>query len=709
MWWQDSVTKLSGVGLRRAADLEQLGIKTIGDLLYFYPRQDAYLDYSEVKNIRDLAVDGSKQLFKGKIIRINDVSRGKNSFTTFTVYDHTGYADLYLFSGQRFLAKKFKIDDELLITGRVKAGRVNKMVSPEMLQLFNANGDAPGILPVYSLSGSLTQNIMRKLVQEALAMAEKDLPESLPKNILRKTQFIPRLDALKNIHFPENRNKLWKARQRFIFEELFLLQCGLLYFRHGAAAEKAWKFGPKGIKIESVLKNFGFTLTPAQEKAWKEISCDLENTKPMHRILQGDVGSGKTAVAALALTKAAESGYQSCIMAPTEILARQHFETLCKYLQPVGIKVGLLIGGMHKRAQGVQNGVCQSDMELWQDNIAVKQYRYRDDLLNDLKNGEIDVVVGTHALLQDDVVFKSLALVITDEQHRFGVEQRAKLTTKGEIGVHTLVMTATPIPRTLALTVYGDLDISKMEGMPPGRKPIRTLLYNEEQREAVYNGVRHQAELGHQVYVVCPLVEDSEEIAVRSVEQVYMEMRESVLKGISSALIHGRMKGLEKDAIMADFVAGKINVLFCTTVIEVGVNVPNATLMVVENAERFGLAQLHQLRGRVGRGTEQSFCALMMGTQDPASIERLKVLASSEDGFYLAEQDLRLRGAGQLFGLRQHGLPDLHIADILRDTDTIMQARRMAQETVQNEEGRKEVKELVAMQLDERFQMIFNS
>ncbi|MBQ0066884.1 MAG: ATP-dependent DNA helicase RecG [Phascolarctobacterium sp.] len=710
MWWKDSITKLSGVGIKRAADLERLGIATIGDLLYFYPRQGAYLDYSEVKTIRDLVPDGSKQLFKAKIFRINNVNRGKRSFVTITVYDNTGYADLYLFAGQRFLGRKFKPEDEVLISGRVKAGRLNKMVSPELLQAFDGDGTTPGILPVYSLTGSLTQNVMRKLVHEALTIAEQDLPESLPKRVLQKTNFLPRTEALKNIHFPVSKEKLNKARQRFIFEELFLLQCGLLYYRQGMEAQRAWQFANDGIKVQTVIKNLPFDLTDAQKKVWNEIAQDLETSRPMHRILQGDVGSGKTAVAALALVKAAENGYQSCIMAPTEILARQHFETLSNYLQPAGIKIGLLVGGMHKRAQSIENGVCSSgDMELWHDNIAVKQYKYRDDLLQDLRNGEIDVLVGTHALLQDDVVFKALALVVTDEQHRFGVEQRAKLVAKGEIGVHTLVMTATPIPRTLALTVYGDLDISKMEGLPPGRKPIKTLLYSEQQREAVYKGIRHQAELGHQVYVVCPLVEDSEEVVARSVEQVYLEMKETVLKGISTALIHGKMKSLEKDAIMTDFANGKISVLFSTTVIEVGVNVPNATLMVVENAERFGLAQLHQLRGRVGRGTEQSFCALMVGTEDSEAIERLQILASSEDGFYLAEQDLRLRGAGQLFGLRQHGLPDLHIADILRDTDIIVEARKMAQECVSNDTEREEIKQLVQMQLDERFQMIFNS
>ena len=683
MWWQNSVTALAGVGVKRAAELERLGVKTVGDLLYFYPRQGAYLDYSQVKTIRELAVDGSRQLFKAKILRISTPRQGRRSFVTITVVDNTGYADLYLFGGQRFIARKFRVDDELLIRGTVKPGRIAKMVAPEMLQLFDGEGSTPGILPVYSLTGSLTQNLLRKWMKEALALAEQDLPESLPEWVISRLHPLNRLEALQNIHFPENMLKLRRARERFIFEELFLLQCGLLYYRQDTVTKPALNLGRDGAVVQKVLTTLPYELTAAQKKAWDEISADLEMTRPMHRILQGDVGSGKTAIAALALAKTAASGYQGAIMAPTEILARQHFDTLQSYLEPAGIKVGLIVGGMKEAS--------------------------RNELLQALRDGKIDVLVGTHALLQEDVAFNNLALVITDEQHRFGVEQRAKLTDKSNVGVHTLVMTATPIPRTLALTVYGDLDISRMEGKPVDRKPVRTLLYTEEQRLAVYKGVRHQAELGHQVYVVCPLVEDSEAIDAKSVEQVYEEMSNTVLKGVNTALIHGRMKPAEKEAVMADFAAGNIAVLFSTTVIEVGVNVPNATLMVVENAERYGLAQLHQLRGRVGRGSEQSFCALMLATDDTEARERLEILVGSDDGFYLAEQDLRLRGAGQLFGLRQHGLPDLHIADILRDTDIIVEARKLAQEFVQRPGGRDEVKKLVQMQLDERFTQIFNS
>ena len=403
----------------------------------------------------------------------------------------------------------------------------------------------------------------------------------------------------------------------------------------------------------------------------------------MHRILQGDVGSGKTVISALALAKAVENGCQGCIMAPTEILAQQHFETLSELLQPAGIRVALLVGGMRVKA--------------------------RRELLLNLELGLIDVLVGTHALLQEDVRFARLSLAVTDEQHRFGVEQRARLANKSAVAPDVLVMTATPIPRTLALTVYGDLDISLMKDRPPGRKPVQTLCYNDEKRREVYEGMLRQVQEGRQAYVVCPLIEESETLQVRSAESVYEELSSGVLRGVSCALLHGRLKNAEKEAIMADFAAGKIKVLVSTTVIEVGVNVPNATLIVIENAERFGLAQLHQLRGRVGRGAQQSYCVLLAGADAPEALARLQVLRDSEDGFYLAEKDLEQRGVGQLFGLRQHGLPDLRIADIIRDTETIVQVRRLAQEELAKPGAWQNIQKLVEMQFGQRFAMIFNT
>lgn len=686
MWWKNLVTDLKGIGPKKAADLANLQIYTIGDLLENYPRQGAYVDYSRLKTIQELDTDGSKQIFKAYVYRVRDGIGGRGRrYTAVTVRDETGYATVYFFMGQRYSAKKLRPDTQVLITGKVKPGRTSKVVGEATVQeLKEDEAKTPGILPVYALSGSLTQNNMRQWVRTALSYAEKELPESLPANIIAKCALPSRLEALKNIHFPKSWQALQEAKKRFVFEELFLLQCGLLYYRQQHQEERAGiRHQPDGALLKEVISNLPFELTDAQKKAWREIAEDMEQPKPMHRILQGDVGSGKTVISALALTKAKENGFQGCLMAPTEILAVQHYNTLIDYLEPFGVRVGLLTGGMRVKA--------------------------RRNLLMELELGMLDIVVGTHALIQDDVRFNNLSVVITDEQHRFGVEQRAKLANKSEYAPDVLVMTATPIPRTLALTVYGDLDVSQMKGKPVGRKPVQTLCYTEERRQAVYEGVVRQVQAGHQVYVVCPLIEQSETIEVRSAESVYEELTNGVLKNIPCALLHGKLKGAEKDAIMESFAKGEIKVLISTTVIEVGVNVPNATLMIIENAERFGLAQLHQLRGRVGRGSAQSFCVLIAGNDSPDALARLQVLLESEDGFYLAEKDLELRGAGQLFGLRQHGLPDLHIADIIRDTDVIVKARKLAMEQLKVQSDWQELRQLVEMQFGERFRMIFNT
>jgi len=686
MWWNESVGTLKGVGPKRAAALESLGINTIGELLENYPRQGSYLDYSQVHTIAELATDGSKQLFKATVYRIRNGMGGHGKrYTAVTVRDATGYADLYFFMGQRFTAQKLKPDQKVMVIGRVKQGRLTKAVGEVTIQVLDEDEEAQslGILPVYSLTGSLTQKQMRTWMKTALGIAAGNLPESLPVDLVQKLNLLERYEAIRSIHFPQSWEELKRAQHRFVFEELFVLQCGLLYYRkHNSDSRIGYVHKADGAKLREIKTHLPFKLTAAQEKAWQDISLDMQNPKPMHRILQGDVGSGKTVISALALAKAAENGYQGCLMAPTEILAQQHYETLQEYLVPYGIRVGILTGGMRKKA--------------------------RQELLLNLQLGLLDVLVGTHALIQEDVLFKNLSVAITDEQHRFGVEQRAKLADKAKFAPDVLVMTATPIPRTLALTVYGDLDVSIMKGRPPGRKPVKTLCYGQNMRSQVYAGVVRQVLAGRQVYVVCPLIEDNDQVDAHSAEQVYAELKEGFLKDIPSALLHGRQKSAEKDAIMQAFTQGEIKVLVSTTVIEVGVNVPNATLMVIENAERFGLAQLHQLRGRVGRGSEQSYCVLLAGNDTPEIMERLQVLRDSDDGFYLAEKDLELRGAGQLFGLRQHGLPDLHLANILKDTETLVQARRLAQEYVDHW-GEEQMRRLIELQFGERFDMIFNT
>ena len=685
MWWKEPTTSIRGVGKKKAADLTALNINTVGDLLEHYPRQESYMDFSKLKTIAELATDGSKQIFKATVHSVRDSFRGRTRFSTLTVRDETGFADIYFFMGQRYWAKKYKPGTTLLIVGRVKSGRTAKMVSEAHCQELGDDFEQGlGIVPTYSLAGALTQKNLQAWVKECLAKAEGELPESVPNSVIKKCGLCGRVEALKNIHFPKSWQALAEARKRLVFEELFLLQCGLLFYRGKQKEERqGLKHGVDGDKLQKIIAKLPFELTPAQKQAWLDISLDMQDVKPMHRILQGDVGSGKTVISALALAKAAENGYQGCIMAPTEILAVQHYETLTEYLAPFGMRIALLTGGMRAKE--------------------------RRSLLMDLELGLVDIVVGTHALLQDDVRFAKLSLVVTDEQHRFGVEQRAKLANKSTYAPDVLIMTATPIPRTLALTVYGDLDVSLMKGRPPGRKPVQTLCYTEEKRKDVYAGLVRQFQAGRQAYIVCPLIENSEVLNARSAENVYDELVHSFLKNIPCALLHGKLKPAEKDAIMTEFSAGRIKVLVSTTVIEVGVNVPNATLMVVENAERFGLAQLHQLRGRVGRGSEQSYCVLLTSADAPETLARLQVLRDSDDGFYLAEKDLEQRGAGQLFGLRQHGLPDLRIADILRDTEVIVQARNMAQSLLKNESDWQEMLEFVKLQLDDRFQMIFNN
>lgn len=685
MWWQEPITKLKGIGPKKAADFANLNIFTIGDLLNRYPR--TYVDQSKVKTIAELTADGEKQLFCAEVYRVADrISARRMRYTLVTLKDATGFAELYMFAHQRFQTRNFKPGTQLLVDGKVQPGRGAKMITDAYVQILKdgESASAPGILPVYALSGALTQQNVRTAVKTALAMAEDYLPESLPQEIINAKKLPPRFEAVKNIHFPVSFAELARARSRFIFEELFLLQCGLLYYRSRVKSTRSGiKMAPDGMLLQKVLAQLPFKLTEAQQKAWQDISLDMQDKKPMHRLLQGDVGSGKTVVSALALAKAAENGYQACIMVPTEILAQQHYETLQAFLEPAGISCGLLTS-------------------------SVKGVRRR-ELLENLAAGNLQVLVGTHALIQDDVIFDKLALVVTDEQHRFGVEQRAKLANKSAYEPDVLVMTATPIPRTLALTVYGDLDVSVMKGMPPGRKSIKTLCYTGDMRREVYAGMVRQIKAGHQAYIVCAVIEPGEMPGVRAAAEVYEELQRTFLKDIPCALLHGKMKPAEKEAVMEDFAAGKIKALISTTVIEVGVNVPNATLMIIENADRFGLAQLHQLRGRVGRGEAQSFCVLLTDSESPETLARLNVLHTSNDGFYLAEQDLKLRGAGQLFGLRQHGLPDLYIADILQDTDVLIEARALAKKTLADAGQTAEITKVLDAQFDERFKRIFNS
>ncbi len=687
MWWHEPLTTLKGVGPKKAADFLNLNIVTIGDLLNRFPRQDCYLDYSHLSKINELKTNGQNQIFTAEIVAMaNKRSIRNKSYATVTVRDETGYAEIFLFFHQRFQLKQLKVGQKVLVVGKVLPGHTAKSISGANISSLNEKNDQQGlgILPVYSLTGNLTQNNVRYAVKQALALASKELPESLPEAIIKQKALLPRLEALENMHFPKNFALLAQATRRFIFEELYLLQCGLLFYSNKVKDGRcAVKMARDGKIVGKILATLPFKLTAAQTKAWNEISLDMQNQRPMHRLLQGDVGSGKTVLSALALGKTVENGYQGCMMVPTEILAYQHYQTLKKCFATSGVNVAVLTGSV----KGAE----------------------RQKILARLADGSVNVVVGTHALIQETVNFKNLVLVVTDEQHRFGVEQRAKLANKSGFATDVLVMTATPIPRTLALTVYGDLDISSMKGLPPGRKPINTLCYTEEKREDIYKGMVRQIKAGYQAYVVCPLIDDSEIVEAKSATEIYEELTKGYLRGVPCALLHGRLKAVEKDEIMKDFVAGKIKVLISTTVIEVGVNVPNATLMVIEGADRFGLAQMHQLRGRVGRRNIQSYCVLLTASENPATLARLQIMRNCSDGFVLAEKDLELRGSGQLFGLKQHGLPDLYIADIMRDTDVLVEARALAQKYMCDKKLFKQVILVLKNQFDERFERIFNS
>ena len=656
------LTDFPGVGEARAKALARLGLRTAGDLVGYFPR--SYEDRRERCTIAGAPLDQPVcvEVMLAEEPRLMNIRRGLD-VTRMKVVDHTS-AMLVSFFNQGYLRQALHRGEEYILYGKVElVGNHRQMTNPHFEPAARPRFTGR-IMPVYPLTAGITNHLLAGLVERAL----EELPpveESLPEAFRARHRLAGAAESYRAIHFPEDEAALEAARRRFAFEELFYLSLGLALLRErrsrgaGPSFPEADPAGFYGL--------LPFSLTAAQRRAAEEAAADLRSPRPMNRLVQGDVGSGKTAVAAACAWMAHQAGWQSAMMAPTELLAQQHFHTITALLEPAHMTVGLLTGSMR---------------------AAEKR-----KVLSALQSGDIHLVVGTHALLSQGVEFRRLGLVITDEQHRFGVEQRAALAAKANtpgdpadaapeenFSPNVLVMSATPIPRTLALIIYGDLDVSVIDELPPGRKPVQTFLIGESKRQRLYGFVRAQVQEGRQVYLVCPAVEENPEGAwdLKAVNEYARVLREEVFPDLRVGLVHGKLKARDKEAAMAAFTAGETDVLVSTTVIEVGVDVPNASLIVIENADRYGLSQLHQLRGRVGRGQHQSWCILVSDNRSPDTRARLKVLTETTDGFKIAEEDLKLRGPGDFFGARQHGLPALRVADLNTDTRVLKEAQEAA-------------------------------
>ena len=682
----DDIEVLKGVGPKKAQQLHGLGLCSLFDLLTHFPR--SYEDQSSITPIGRLEA-GERATVAGVITGLQEKRAGRRGMVilTATISDGTGFLQLTWFN-QKFLKQKLKTGRRIFASGRTAYAyggqgqlAMSQMTSFEIVEDEGADMEAKcGILPVYSAGENVKQSMLRALTEQLLGLAEAGglaVPEVIPEGVRQQYGLLPRLQACRQIHYPEDRQQVEKARYRLAFEELYLIQYGLMLLKkRRQERQQGIRFASCGSLTGGVLSSLPFRLTDDQQNAWQDICNDMERPVPMRRLVQGDVGSGKTVIAMLALVKAVENGFQGAMMAPTEILARQHFESFSGSLEPLGIRVALLSGRLTKKA--------------------------KQEMYDRLAAHEIDIVIGTHALIQEDVSFANLGLVVTDEQHRFGINQRAVLEKKGRLVPDVLVMTATPIPRTLTLTVYGDLEVSLIRQLPPGRKPVRTFVRGRDRRELIYKFVLEEIKKGRQAYVVCPLIEMNEDSGLSSAQEVYEELTSGIFYGVKCGLVHGKLKQKEKEELMQEFYEGKIKLLVATTVIEVGVNVPNASIMVVENAQRFGLAQLHQLRGRIGRGEYASYCIFVAEERTEAARQRMEIMERTTDGFVLAEEDLKLRGPGQFFGSMQHGLPDLKIADVGQDIDILLRARQAAMETVKGGECLPEV--LAALQLQYREQ-----
>ena len=647
------VTELKNVGPKRAALYQKLGIETVSDLLTFYPR--SYQDFTSPKMAAECR-DGEPAVIEGKILRKLPpayirrgmvlykltVTDGMQNFTVTIFNNEYAYYGVHL--GETYIF----------------AGKWNRLGNAGNLamQTYLSPGEAATLRPVYPLTEGLSSRMVQLNVQDAIARVLPGLPDPIPGSVRAEYGLIGFRQAVQEIHFPESQEQMETARDRLAFEELLRLTLALKFLK-GRGREKT-RVRVQRPDLKPFVKSLPFPLTGAQKRVIAEILRDMASSYPMNRLLQGDVGSGKTLVAAAVSYAAIQKGYQAALMAPTEILAAQHEKTLRKFLEPMGVKVGLLTGSLTPKQK-----------------TAMREA---------IERGEIQMVAGTHALVQEATAFHRLGLVITDEQHRFGVHQRQMLGEKGD-HPHVLVMSATPIPRTLALIVYGDLDISVIDELPAGRQPIETFSVHSDKRERALTYIRAHLDRGEQGYIVCPLIDKSDAVSAAAATAYRDELAEGIFKGYTVGLLHGRMKPDEKEAVMADFAAGKVQLLVATTVVEVGVDVPNATIILIENAERFGLSQLHQLRGRVGRGDKKSTCILLSDNDGEDNKRRLKVMKETCDGFVIAKEDLKLRGAGDFFGYRQHGMPSLGLADLLEDTALFAKAQAAAAEILQADPG----------------------